>query len=194
MILLIDNYDSFTYNLYQLVGQLESDVIVKRNDEITIEEIKEMNPNQIIISPGPGNPTNKRDFGICNKIISELGEKIPILGVCLGHQGIFTTFGGEIIPTEPVHGKTSQIFHNGENIFHGIKNPLSATRYHSLLCNEETVPECMEITAKSCEGMIMGIKHHTKPIIGLQFHPESVGTYEGLKLLKNFMGMVSDES
>ncbi len=194
MILIIDNYDSFTYNLYQLVGQLENDVIVKRNDEITIDEIKELNPNQIIISPGPGNPGNKRDFGICSQIISELGDEIPILGVCLGHQGIFTTFGGEIITTDPVHGKTSQIFHNGEKIFHGIRNPLSAARYHSLLCNNETVPDCIEIIAKSSEGMIMGIKHQTKPIIGLQFHPESIGTHEGLILLKNFLGMSSDGS
>jgi anthranilate synthase component 2 len=189
MIIIIDNYDSFTYNLYQLVGQLESDIIVKRNDEITIEEIKELNPNHIIISPGPGNPTNIRDFGICSQIINELGD-IPILGVCLGHQGIFATFGGEIIQTEPVHGKTSQIFHNGENIFEGIKNPLTAARYHSLLCNIKTVPDCMEVIAKSSEGMIMGIKHCIKPIIGLQFHPESIGTYEGSNLLKNFIGMV----
>jgi len=194
MILLIDNYDSFTYNLYQLVGQLENNVIVKRNDEITITEIKELNPDQIIISPGPGNPKNKRDFGICSQIISELGEEIPILGVCLGHQGIFTTFGGEITTTEPVHGKTSEIFHNGENIFHGIKNPLAAARYHSLLCNDETIPDCIEIIAKSSEGMIMGIKHQTKPIIGLQFHPESIGTHKGLILLKNFIGMSSDGS
>jgi len=194
MILIIDNYDSFTYNLYQLVGQIECDVLVKRNDEITIEEIEEINPDSIIISPGPGNPINERDFGICGRIILELGEKIPILGVCLGHQGIFTTFGGEIVHTEPVHGKTSQIFHNQENIFHGIKNPLSAARYHSLLCNDETIPDCMEIIARSSEGMIMGIKHQSKPIIGLQFHPESIGTYEGLNLLKNFIRMSCDGS
>lgn len=194
MILLIDNYDSFTYNLYQLVGQLESNVVIKRNDGITIEEIKELNPNQIIISPGPGNPTNKRDFGICSQVILELGDKIPILGVCLGHQGIFATFGGQIIQTEPVHGKTSPIIHNEENIFHGIKSPITAARYHSLLCNNETVPDCMEIIAKSSEGMIMGIKHQDKPIIGLQFHPESIGTYEGLNLLKNFIRMGSNGS
>ncbi len=194
MILIIDNYDSFTYNLYQMVGQIQNDIIVRRNDEITIEEIKELYPQGIIISPGPGNPTNKRDFGICTRIIKELGEEIPILGVCLGHQGIFTTFGGEIIRTEPVHGKTSQIFHNEKNIFQGIKNPLFAARYHSLLCNDETVPDCMEIIAKTREGMIMGIKHLDKPIIGLQFHPESVGTYEGIALLRNFVGMGSDGS
>lgn len=194
MILIIDNYDSFTYNLYQLVGQIHRDIIVKRNDEITLEEIKKLNPDGIIISPGPGNPLNKRDFGICTNIIEKLGGEIPILGVCLGHQGIFATFGGEIIRTEPVHGKTSQIYHNGEDIFQGIKNPLSAARYHSLLCNEQTVPDCMKIIAKTDDGMIMGIKHVDKPIIGLQFHPESVGTYEGISILKNFIGMGFDGS
>lgn len=194
MILIIDNYDSFTYNLYQMVGQLERNIIVKRNDEITTREIEELNPDSIILSPGPGNPTNKRDFGICHQIIMDLGGEFPILGVCLGHQGIFSTFGGEIIQTEPVHGKTSQIFHKGEHIFQGIKNPFTAARYHSLLCDDKTVPDCMEIIAKSSEGLIMGIKHQTKPIIGLQFHPESIGTYEGLTLLKNFLRMSSDGS
>lgn len=189
MILIMDNYDSFTYNLYQLVGQIHSDIIVKRNDEISIEKIRELNPDRIIISPGPGHPLNKRDFGICIQIIRELGDEIPILGVCLGHQGIFTAFGGEIIRTEPVHGKTSQIFHNGHHIFQGIKNPLLAARYHSLLCNHQKIPNCMEIIARTQDGMIMGIKHREKPIIGLQFHPESVGTSEGHILLKNFMEM-----
>jgi anthranilate synthase component II len=187
MILIMDNYDSFTYNLYQLVGQIHNDLIVKRNDKITLDEIKELNPDGIIISPGPGNPRNHRDFGICHQIIKDLGNDIPILGVCLGHQGIFNAFGGEIIRTEPVHGKTSQIFHNGQDIFHGIKNPLFAARYHSLLCKYENIPECMEIIAKTREGMIMGIKHRQKPIIGLQFHPESVGTSEGSAILKNFL-------
>lgn len=194
MILIIDNYDSFTYNLYQLVGQIHRDIIVKRNDEITLDEIRELKPDGIIISPGPGNPMNERDFGICTSIIKNLGGEIPILGVCLGHQGIFATFGGEIIRTEPVHGKTSPIYHNGENIFQGINNPLPAARYHSLLCNKETVPDCMEIIAKTSDGMIMGIKHLDKPIIGLQFHPESVGTYEGISILKNFIRMGSDDS
>ena len=187
MILIMDNYDSFTYNLYQLIGQLNDDIIVKRNDEISLKEVKKLNPHRIIISPGPGNPTNIRDFGICNQIIKELGDHIPILGVCLGHQGIFAAFGGEIIHTEPVHGKTSQIFHDGDRIFQGIKNPLSAARYHSLLCNGETTPDCMKIIANTEDGMIMGIKHNNKPIFGFQFHPESIGTNEGLILLKNFM-------
>lgn len=189
MILIMDNYDSFTYNLYQLVGELRSDILVKRNDEITIEEIKELSPEFIIISPGPGHPENERDFGICTPIIKELGSEMPILGVCLGHQGIFRAHGGEIIRTEPVHGKTSQIFHTEDGIFRGVKNPLSAARYHSLLCNDGTTPECMEVIARSREGMIMGIKHRENPIVGLQFHPESVGTSEGRDILKNFLEM-----
>lgn len=187
MILIVDNYDSFTYNLYQLLGEIERDIIVRRNDEVTIEEIRELKPEAIIISPGPGNPTNERDFGICSRIIKELGGEIPILGVCLGHQGIFATFGGEIIRTEPVHGKTNEIFHNGDELFRGTTNPLVAARYHSLLCNSKTVPECMDVIAKTDDGLIMAIKHRSKPIVGLQFHPESVGTDEGINILKNFM-------
>lgn len=189
MILIIDNYDSFTYNLYQLVGEIQKDIVVKRNDKITLDEIEKLNPDSIIISPGPGNPINPRDFGVCTQVITDLGERIPILGVCLGHQGIFSAFGGEIIRTEPVHGKTSQIIHNEENIFRGISNPLTAARYHSLLCNDETTPECLEVTARTKEGMIMGIKHHENPIIGLQFHPESIGTTNGLMILENFLEM-----
>lgn len=187
MILIIDNYDSFTYNLYQLIGEIRSDVIVLRNDEVTVDEIRELKPEAIIISPGPGNPTIERDFGVCSRVITELGGEIPILGVCLGHQGIFATFGGEIIRTEPIHGKTSEIFHNGDELFHRTSNPLIAARYHSLLCNSETVPECMKIIAETADGLIMAIKHRNKPIVGLQFHPESVGTDEGIILLKNFL-------
>ncbi len=187
MILIMDNYDSFTYNLYQLLGEIESDVTVRRNDEVTVDEIRELEPEAIIISPGPGNPTIERDFGNCNRIITELGGEIPILGVCLGHQGIFTAFGGEIVRTEPVHGKTSEIFHNGDDLFKGTDNPLTAARYHSLLCNRKTVPECMDVIAETGDGLIMAIKHRSKPIVGLQFHPESVGTDEGMILLKNFL-------
>ena len=189
MILIIDNYDSFTYNLYQLIGELHEDIIVKRNDEISLEEIKKMNPEKIIISPGPGRPENKRDFGICTQVIQKLGRIKPILGVCLGHQGIFNAFDGEIIRAEPVHGKTSQILHTEDSIFRGVKNPLTAARYHSLICNDKTIPECIEIIAKTREGMIMAIKHRDNPIVGLQFHPESVGTPEGRIILKNFLEM-----
>lgn len=189
MILIVDNYDSFTYNLYQIMGELENDVMVERNNKITLEEIKRLSPEAIVLSPGPGNPNNTRDFGICTDIIQELGNDVPILGVCLGHQGIFASFGGKIVSSKPVHGKTSAIFHNKKSIFKGLKNPFIAARYHSLLCNYESIPECLEVTAETVEGLIMGIEHKYKPIIGLQFHPESVGTDEGIRLLENFIGM-----
>ncbi len=187
MILIIDNYDSFTYNLYQLIGELHEDVTVKRNDGISLKEIKKINPEKIVISPGPGRPENQRDFGICTQVIQKLGGIKPILGVCLGHQGIFNAFGGEIIRAEPVHGKTSRILHTEDSIFSGVKNPLSAARYHSLICNDKTIPECIEIIAETREGMIMAIKHRDNPIVGLQFHPESVGTPDGRIILKNFL-------
>lgn len=190
MILIIDNYDSFTYNLYQLIGEINEDIIVKRNDEVSVNDINEINPDHIVISPGPGHPENKRDFGICRDVILTYGKTTPILGVCLGHQGIFNTFGGEIIHTEPVHGKTSQIFHRGDSIFKGVgKNPITAARYHSLVCNSESTPECLEVIAENHDGLIMAIKHRDYPIIGLQFHPESIGTPDGRKLLRNFLEM-----
>lgn len=189
MIMIIDNYDSFTYNLYQMVGEIYKDIEVRRNDEISVNQIKKLKPRGIIISPGPGSPENSRDFGICMEVIKELGSEIPILGVCLGHQGIFVAFGGEIARIEPVHGKQSRIFHSEEGIFNGVENPLHAARYHSLSCRDETRPKCMEITARTVDGMIMGIKHVEKPIFGLQFHPESVGTTQGSMILKNFLEM-----
>ncbi|MTK64266.1 MAG: aminodeoxychorismate/anthranilate synthase component II [Methanobacterium sp.] len=187
MILIIDNYDSFTYNLYQLIGQLDPDIKVVRNDELNLDEIRKLEPDRIVISPGPGNPGNKRDFGVCTDVILELGGEIPILGVCLGHQGIFAAFGGEIVRNQPVHGKQSSIVHDGSGLFRGIENPLPAARYHSLSCSEETLPECVEVTARTQDNMIMGIKHVEKPIYGLQFHPESVGTDHGIQILKNFL-------
>jgi anthranilate synthase component 2 len=187
MILIIDNYDSFTYNLYQLIGEVETNILVKRNDEITIDEIRQLKPERIIISPGPGNPTNKKDFGICNDVIMEFKDDIPILGVCLGHQGIFAAFGGKIRRSEPVHGKLSKITHTDEGIFKGVENSLEAARYHSLICDEESLPECIEITAKTEDGIIMGIKHCSSPVYGLQFHPESIGTKQGLMIIKNFL-------
>jgi len=189
MILIIDNYDSFTYNLYQLIGKLDPDIIVKRNDEITIEEIRQLKPDRIVISPGPGNPINSKDFGICNDVIMELKGEIPILGVCLGHQGIFAAFGGEIRRSKPVHGKLSKITHTNKGIFKGVENSLEAARYHSLICDEKSLPECIEITARTEDGIIMGIKHCDSPVYGLQFHPESIGTKQGLKIIKNFLGV-----
>ena len=190
MILIIDNYDSFTYNLYQMIGQINDDIKVVKNDEITLDQIKELKPTSIIISPGPGNPKNDRDFGICMQVINELGSKIPILGVCLGHQGIFAAFGGEIVRNEPVHGKQSIIHHNQDGIFDVVENPLPAARYHSLSCSSETTPDCIEVTAKTKNGMIMGIKHINRPIYGLQFHPESIGTCNGIKMIQNFLEVV----
>ncbi|HOI39251.1 MAG TPA: aminodeoxychorismate/anthranilate synthase component II [Methanobacterium sp.] len=189
MILIIDNYDSFTYNLYQLVGEFETNIKVFRNDEITVDEIKKLQPSKIIISPGPGNPQNKRDFGVSHDTILEVGKKIPVLGVCLGHQGIFTAFGGEIIRTEPVHGKQCHIHHQNKGMFQGVSRPLLAARYHSLVCKRDTTPSSMDIMAETDDGMIMAIKHQDYPIYGLQFHPESIGTDDGRKIMKNFLEM-----
>jgi anthranilate synthase component 2 len=204
MILIIDNYDSFTYNLYQMVGEVVfssnekvtldrklreklSEIKVIRNDEMNLSQIIDLQPERIIISPGPGNPVNERDFGVCRLVIKNLGEKIPILGVCLGHQGIFSTFGGKIIHHEPVHGKQCELTHNDSELFHGISNPMLAARYHSLICDPETIPESIEITAQTLDGVIMALKHKKHPIFGLQFHPESIGTEDGQKIVKNFL-------
>ena len=189
MILIIDNYDSFTYNLYQLVGEFERDIQVYRNDEITLNEIKKLQPSRIIISPGPGNPQNERDFGVSKDTILEIGKKIPVLGVCLGHQGIFTAFGGEITRTEPVHGKQTRIIHKNTGMFRGVTSPLKAARYHSLVCKRDTTPQDVDILAETDEGMIMAIKHNEYPIFGLQFHPESIGTHDGKTIIKNFLEM-----
>jgi len=189
MILIIDNYDSFTYNLYQLVGEFEENIQVYRNDEITIEEIRKLKPSRIIISPGPGNPENERDFGVSKDTILEIGKDIPVLGVCLGHQGIFTAFGGQITRTEPVHGKQTKIIHQNTGMFRGVSSPLQAARYHSLVCKRDTTPSSVDILAETDEGMIMAIKHHEYPIYGLQFHPESIGTHDGRQIMKNFLEM-----
>lgn len=189
MILLIDNYDSFTYNLYQMIGIHNQDIKIIRNDELTLEEIRILKPDYIIISPGPGNPEKVSDFGVCKQVIKELGSEIPILGICLGHQGVFNAFGGNIIRNDPVHGKKSHIEHNQNELFQGMENPLTVIRYHSLVCQEDSLPECLEVTARTQEGLIMGIKHREKPIFGLQFHPESVGTRDGSRIIENFLGM-----
>lgn len=189
MILLIDNYDSFTYNLYQMIGIYDQDIKVIRNDELSVEEIRVLSPDNIVISPGPGNPEKISDFGVCKQVIKELGSEIPILGICLGHQGVFNAFGGNIVHNEPVHGKKSYIDHEQDELFQGVENPLTVIRYHSLVCNEESLPECLEVTARTPEGLIMGIRHREKPIFGLQFHPESVGTRDGSRIIENFLGM-----
>ncbi len=185
MILMIDNYDSFTYNLVQYFGELKADLKVYRNDALTIEKIKKMRPQQIVISPGPGRP---EDAGISVDIIKELSPKIPILGVCLGHQAIGYAFGGKIISAkELMHGKTSQIYHEKGSLFKSIPNPFEATRYHSLVIERKTLPQCLAITAWTKDKEIMGVQHKKFPLWGVQFHPESILTKFGRDILKNFL-------
>ncbi|RAK16540.1 para-aminobenzoate synthetase component 2 [Anoxybacillus vitaminiphilus] len=185
MILMIDNYDSFTYNLVQYLGQLGEELIVKRNDEITIKEIEELSPEFLMISPGPCSPN---EAGISMAAIEHFAGKIPIFGVCLGHQSIAQVFGGDVVRAELLmHGKTSQIFHDGKTIFTGLPQPFTATRYHSLIVKKETLPHCFEISAWTDADEIMAIRHKTLPIEGVQFHPESIMTSHGLEMLKNFI-------
>ncbi len=185
MIVVIDNYDSFVYNLVQYIGEFKRKIKVYRNDKVTVEEIESIRPERIIISPGPGRPENA---GISNEVIKEFGKRIPILGVCLGHQCIGYVFGCKIINAKRLmHGKTSLIHHNEKDIYKNITNPFEATRYHSLAIDKESVPDILEINALSDDGEIMGIKHKKYKIFGVQFHPESILTKEGKKLLKNFL-------
>jgi len=188
-ILIIDNFDSFVYNLAQYVGKLGAEAIVYRNNAITIEQVKQMQPDKIIISPGPGTPSNPRYFGICLDIIKQLSVTTPTLGVCLGHQGIACAFGGRIVSAKRLmHGKTSLITHEKGGIFKGVANPLKATRYHSLVCEKKSFPRCLQITAKSLDdNEIMALKHRKYPLYGVQFHPESILTTEGMKIMKNFI-------
>jgi len=184
-LLVIDNYDSFTYNLVQLFGEMDVDLTVKRNDEISIDEIKKLKPDRICISPGPGRP---EDAGISSDLIRELGPRVPILGVCLGHQCIAQAFGGEVVRAERLmHGKTSQIHHQLRGVFKDLPEPLEATRYHSLIVRRESLPDSLVITAETDDGEIMGLQHRQFPIHGVQFHPESILTTEGRKLLANFL-------
>ena len=189
MILLIDNYDSFSYNLYQLIGEIRPDLKVIRNDEKTIEEIRKLKPDAIVLSPGPGRP---EDAGICISVVKELGAEIPILGVCLGHQSICAAYGGEITyAKELMHGKTSKLVVEKENkLFQGIDQPIQIGRYHSLAAKEETLPEELKVTARTADGEIMAVEHRTNPVYGLQFHPESILTPEGKKMLENFFRQI----
>jgi anthranilate synthase component 2 len=185
MLLMIDNYDSFTYNLVQYFAELGADVVVYRNDEIRVEQIAEINPEQLVISPGPCTPN---EAGISVAAIREYAGKIPILGVCLGHQSIGQAFGGRIIHAKQLmHGKTSPVFHHGNSVFTGLPSPFTATRYHSLVIERETLPDCLEITAWTEDGEIMGVRHKTLPVHGVQFHPESILTEHGHAMLKNFL-------
>jgi anthranilate synthase/aminodeoxychorismate synthase-like glutamine amidotransferase len=185
MILMIDNYDSFTYNLVQYLSSLGEDIKVFRNDKITIDKIRKLAPKKIVISPGPGRP---KDAGISCEVIRAFAGKIPILGVCLGHQSIGYVFGGKIIHAKQLmHGKTSRIYHTKKDIFKGIPYPFEATRYHSLVVEKKSLPPCLKITAWTKDGQIMGLKHKKFPVWGVQFHPESVLTRSGMDLLKNFL-------
>ncbi len=185
MLLMIDNYDSFTYNLVQYLGELGQDIRVFRNDKISIQEIEEHDPEYIVISPGPGTPT---EAGISVEVIRYFRGKKPILGVCLGHQSIAAAFGGDVVRADRLmHGKTSMIHHKGTGVFAGLENPFEATRYHSLIVKRETMPECFDITAWTEEAEVMGIRHKEFSIEGVQFHPESILTGVGLALLKNFL-------
>ena len=185
MILVIDNYDSFTYNVVQELGELGAELTVYRNDKITVEEIRQLAPDRIVISPGPGFPV---DAGVSLDVIRELGAEIPLLGICLGHQAIGEAYGGVVAHApELMHGKTSMIYHEGDSILSDIPNPFEATRYHSLIVQEETLPDCLMITARTATGEIMGLRHKEHPVIGVQFHPESILTYHGMQMLGNFM-------
>src|SRR3989338_4970864 len=187
MILVIDNYDSFTYNLVQYLGELGADLKVYRNDKVTVEQIKKMNPERIVISPGPGRP---EDAGISVSLIKQLSSKIPTLGVCLGHQAIGFAFGGKIVQAKKLmHGKTSKVYHNKKDIFKSIDNPFEATRYHSLVINRKTLPEPLELTAWTKDDEIMGVRHKNFPLWGVQFHPESILTKSGMAILKNFLSL-----
>lgn len=185
MMLVIDNYDSFTYNLVQYLGEMKVDLQVRRNDQITLDQIAELKPERIMVSPGPCSP---KEAGLSNDIIKTFGQKIPIFGVCLGHQCIGHSFGGEVVVNyRMMHGKTSPIKHNGKDLFKDMPNPFAATRYHSLVIKRDTMPDCLEITAETDEGEIMGVRHKSLPIWGVQFHPESILTESGRLILKNFL-------
>jgi para-aminobenzoate synthetase component II len=185
MILVIDNYDSFTFNLVQYLGSMGQELKVFRNDAITVEEIGQLAPERIVISPGPGRPENS---GIIIQTIKEFSGKIPILGVCLGHQAIGAAFGGDVVSAPQImHGKTSDIFHDGRTIFQGLPSPFRATRYHSLVVAPESFPDCLEVSARTSDGIIMGLRHRQMLVEGVQFHPESILTDIGMKMLSNFI-------
>ncbi len=188
-VLILDNYDSFVYNLAQYVGEIADEVVVKRNDEVNIPAIRRFSPDKIIISPGPGTPADARNFGICAEILRKISSETPTLGVCLGHQGIVHSFGGKIVRAKSLrHGKTSPINHDGKGIFHGLENPFEATRYHSLVADRRTLPDSLEVSARSeDDGEVMGVRHRVFPIEGVQFHPESILTANGHRIIENLL-------
>lgn len=185
MILIIDNYDSFTYNLVHIVAEETDDYKVIRNDAMTVDEIRKLNPDKILISPGPGRP---EDAGITEDLVGELGPEVPVLGVCLGHQAIGHVFGAKVVHAPSLmHGKTSEIFHDGKTVFEGVDDGFIATRYHSLVLAPDTIPDELEVSAKTEDGVIMGVRHRSYPVEGIQFHPESILTTEGPKIVKNWL-------
>jgi anthranilate synthase/aminodeoxychorismate synthase-like glutamine amidotransferase len=185
MILLVDNYDSFTYNLYQYLCELGAKVKVLRNDAFTLDRVARMKPGGIVISPGPGRP---EDAGLCLALIKAFASKIPLLGVCLGHQSLAQAYGGNVVRAPRLfHGKTSEVKHTGKGLFKGLRNPVTATRYHSLIVERASLPACLKITAETADGIIMGLRHAAHPAMGLQFHPESITTEDGKTMLRNFL-------
>jgi len=188
-VLVIDNYDSFVYNLVQYIGELGGEPIVYRNDQIDLEQAMRLDPQRIVISPGPGTPEDPHYFGVCSAILQKMSCKIPTLGVCLGSQGIVSVFGGKVVRANRLmHGKTSVIKHDGKGVFEGVKNPFTGTRYHSLVGEKSSIPLCIEVSAESSDDSeVMGVRHRTYPITGLQFHPESILCEDGKKIIKNFL-------
>jgi len=186
-VLLLDNYDSFTYNLLHYLGEIGADVEVVRNDAITVDAIAQKKPDAIVISPGPGTPD---DAGICLDVIKKLGDSIPIFGVCLGHQSIAQAYGGVIVRNAPMHGKVSPIIHHGTSVFKDLPSPMNATRYHSLSVERDSLPECFDITAETEDGIIMGLAHKEHPLHCVQFHPESIASDHGHKMLQNFLNII----
>jgi len=189
-VVLVDNYDSFTFNLYQLLGELGAEVTVRRNDEVDSAGIARLRPTHIVLSPGPGRPDRPRDFGVCADAIVEHGPRVPLLGVCLGHQGIVHVLGGRVVAAPTVvHGKSSPVRHHGEGLFAGLPEPLEAMRYHSLTAERASLPASLRVTAETEDGVLMGIAHESWPVHGVQFHPESIGTPDGGRLLANFLAL-----
>jgi len=187
---ILDNYDSFTFNLYQYIGELDERPLVFRNDQISFEDLVTLRPDRIVLSPGPGSPEDPAYFGVCKRVILEMGRDVPLLGVCLGHQGIIHAFGGHIGRARQVmHGKTSTIVNDGKGVFIGLPRSIEVMRYHSLVGDPDTLPDCLEITATTADGVIMGVRHRSYPIEGIQFHPESIGTPAGKTILMNFLQM-----
>lgn len=188
-VLVIDNYDSFVYNLVQYVGELGAETFVYRNNKITLQQVKALNPERIILSPGPGSPNDERYFGVCKEILLEVSPNVPTLGVCLGHQGIISTFGGKVFSAKKLmHGKTSLIKHDTKGLFRGVKNPFTATRYHSLAGEKDSIPLCLVVTAEAVDdGEVMAVRHVKYPIQGVQFHPESILCEDGKLIMKNFL-------